>query len=80
MRLSYLSRISFSSIKIFAVLLFKFISTRSLVLSIDKPPRLAASGEAFKIEGEPEVPDCLPSPTQGKEEMPFLKVLPAVAY
>ena len=30
----------------------------------------AASGEAFRIDGEPEVPDWRPSPTQGRALTP----------
>ena len=32
----------------------------------------AASGVAFRIEGEPEVPDWRPSPMQGRDRMPRL--------
>ena len=32
----------------------------------------AASGLALRIEGEPEVPDCRPSPMQGRDRMPRL--------
>jgi hypothetical protein len=31
----------------------------------------AASGEAFRIDGDPDVPDCRPSPMQGSDVMPF---------
>ena len=34
------------------------------------PPPTAASGEALRIEGEPDVPDCRPSPMQGSSLMP----------
>ena len=36
------------------------------------PPLVAASGDAFKIDGEPEVPDWRPSPMQGSSVMPCL--------
>ena len=52
--------------------LFKSIRTRSPVLTIASPPPVAASGEAFRIEGEPEVPDWRPSPMQASSETPFL--------
>jgi hypothetical protein len=45
---------------------------RSPVLSSARPPPAAASGEALRIDGEPEVPDWRPSPMQGSERMPFL--------
>ena len=32
----------------------------------------AISGEALRIDGEPDVPDCRPSPMQGRAVMPFL--------
>ena len=46
--------------------------TRSPVFSSASPPPAAASGEALRIEGEPEVPDWRPSPMQGSEWMPLL--------
>ena len=48
------------------------IRTRSPVAISARPPPAAASGEALRIEGEPDVPDCLPSPTQGSAWTPFL--------
>ena len=45
----------------------KSIRIRSPVLRIAKFPPAAASGDALSIEGEPEVPDCRPSPMQGRE-------------
>lgn len=38
-----------------------------------KPPPAAASGEALRIDGEPDVPDWRPSPIQGSDVMPFFK-------
>ena len=43
---------------------------RSPVLSSARPPPTAASGEALRIEGEPEVPDWRPSPMQGRARTP----------
>jgi hypothetical protein len=40
--------------------------TRSPVFRSASPPPTAASGEAFRIEGLSEVPDCRPSPTVGR--------------
>ncbi len=37
---------------------------------IASPPPMAASGDAFKIEGEPEVPDWRPSPMHGSTVRP----------
>ena len=48
------------------------IRTLSPVFNRARPPPAAASGEALRIEGDPEVPDCRPSPTQGRAMMPFL--------
>ena len=48
-----------------AVPLLRSMRTRSPVLSSARPPPAAASGEALRIEGEPEVPDWRPSPMQG---------------
>ena len=56
----------------FAVPLFRSMRTRSPVLSSASPPPAAASGDAFRIDGEPDVPDCRPSPMQGSDVMPFL--------
>ena len=39
--------------------------TRSPVCSKGQTAAAAASGEALRIDGEPEVPDCRPSPMQG---------------
>jgi hypothetical protein len=36
------------------------------------PPPAAASGEALRIDGEPDVPDCRPSPMHGNDVMPLL--------
>ena len=55
-----------------AVYLFKSITTVSPVLNQASPPPVALSGEAFKIDGLPEVPDCLPSPIHGNSVVPFL--------
>jgi hypothetical protein len=45
--------------------------TRSPVLSNASPPPVAASGDAFRIDGEPEVPDWRPSPMQARAVTPF---------
>ena len=55
-----------------AVPLLRSMRTRSPVFSSASPPPAAASGEALRIDGEPEVPDCRPSPMQGSAVMPFL--------
>ena len=55
-----------------AVRLFRSMRTRSPVLRIARPPPVAASGEALRIEGEPDVPDWRPSPMQGSSVTPFL--------
>ncbi len=55
-----------------AVPLLRSMRTRSPVLSSASPPPAAASGEALRIEGEPDVPDWRPSPMQGSDVMPFL--------
>ena len=44
----------------------------SPVLNQARPPPVALSGDAFNIEGLPEVPDCRPSPIQGNSVIPFL--------
>src|SRR3989442_7350650 len=36
------------------------------------PPPIAASGEALRIDGEPDVPDWRPSPMHGSDVMPCL--------
>ncbi len=45
---------------------------RSPVWRMASPPPTAASGEALRIEGVPEVPDWRPSPMQGNEKTPLL--------
>ena len=55
-----------------AVPLLRSMRTRSPVFSSASPPPTAASGEALRIDGEPDVPDWRPSPMQGSEWMPFL--------
>ena len=50
----------------FAVRLLRSMRMRSPVLTSASPPPAAASGEAFRIEGEPDVPDCRPSPIVGQ--------------
>src|SRR5215469_15497821 len=55
-----------------AVPLLRSMRTLSPVLRIASPPSAAASGEALRIDGEPDVPDCRPSPMQGSERMPRL--------
>ena len=52
--------------------LLRSMRTRSPVLSSASPPPAAASGDALRIDGEPEVPDCRPSPMHGSDVMPFL--------
>ena len=52
--------------------LCRSMRTRSPVFRSASPPPAAASGEAFRIEGEAEVPDWRPSPMQGSAWMPFL--------
>jgi hypothetical protein len=54
-----------------AVRFFRSMRTLSPVFSSASPPPVAASGEAFRIEGEPEVPDWRPSPMQGSAVTPF---------
>ena len=46
--------------------------TRSPVRSNASPPPAAASGEALRMDGEPDVPDWRPSPMQGSAVMPRL--------
>ena len=58
--------------RMLAVPLRKSMRTRSPVLSNASPPPIAASGEAFRIDGEPDVPDWRPSPMQASAWMPFL--------
>ena len=48
--------------RMLAVRLFRSMRTRSPVFNSARPPPTAASGEALRIDGEPEVPDCRPSP------------------
>ena len=55
-----------------AVRLLRSMRTLSPVLRMASPPPVAASGEALRIEGEPEVPDWRPSPMQGSAVTPFL--------
>jgi hypothetical protein len=50
--------------------LLRSMRTRSPVCSSASPPPAAASGEALRIEGVPEVPDWRPSPMQGSECTP----------
>src|SRR6267142_3353242 len=59
-------------IRILAVRLFRSMRIRSPVFRIARPPPVAASGDAFRIEGEPDVPDCRPSPMHGNVVMPRL--------
>ena len=54
----------------FAVRLPRSTRTRSPVCSSASPPPVAASGEAFRIDGLPEVPDWRPSPMQGSSWTP----------
>ena len=55
-----------------ALPLFRSMRTRSPVRSKASPPPSAASGEALRIDGEPEVPDWRPSPMQGSDVTPRL--------
>jgi hypothetical protein len=50
--------------RMFAVRLLRSMRIRSLVSRMARPPPVAASGDAFRIDGEPDVPDCRPSPMQ----------------
>ena len=52
--------------------LARSMRTRSPVRSSARPPPAAASGEALRIEGEPDVPDCRPSPMHGSACTPCL--------
>ena len=52
-----------SSTSTFRVL--RSMRMRSPVFSSASPPPTAASGETFRIDGEPDVPDCRPSPIVG---------------
>ena len=45
--------------------------TRSPVRRIERLPPTAASGEALRIDGLSDVPDCRPSPIVGSAMMPF---------
>jgi hypothetical protein len=56
-----------------AVPRLRSMRTRSPVLSSARPPLAAASGEALRIEGEPDVPDWRPSPMHGSEVRLCLK-------
>src|ERR1700674_196446 len=59
-------------ISILAVPLLRSMRNRSPVFKSASPPPAAASGEALRIDGVPDVPDCRPSPMQGRDLMPFL--------
>ena len=63
--------ISASETSMSQVPLLRSIRTLSPFFRMARPPPAAASGEALRIEGEPDVPDWRPSPTQGSERMPF---------
>ena len=45
----------------------------SPVLSSASPPPVAASGDALRIDGLPDVPDWRPSPMHGSDVMPFFR-------
>ena len=47
--------------------------TRSPLRKTARPPPTAASGEAFTIDGEPDVPDCRPSPMHGSTCTPRIE-------
>jgi hypothetical protein len=49
---------------------FRSSRTRSPVCNSASPPPTAASGEALRIDGLSEVPDCRPSPTVGRWLIP----------
>ena len=53
-----------------ALPLARSMRTRSPVRINASPPIAAASGEALRIEGDPDVPDCRPSPMQGRAWTP----------
>jgi len=63
---------SASEIRMLALPLLRSMRTLSPVCRIARPPLAAASGVALRIDGEPEVPDCRPSPMHGREVMPRL--------
>ena len=52
--------------------LLRSMRTGSPVFSNASPPPAAASGEALRIDGDPDVPDWRPSPMQGSDVMPRL--------
>ena len=58
-------RTKFSTIA-FSVPWFRSSRTVSPVCKSARPAPTTASGEAFRIEGLSDVPDCRPSPTVGK--------------
>ncbi len=53
-----------------AVRLRRSMRTRSPVRNSARPPPAAASGDALRIDGDPEVPDWRPSPMHGSSLMP----------
>ncbi len=63
-----------------AVPLSRSMRTRSPVFRMARPPPAAASGEALRIDGEPDVPDWRPSPMQGSEWMPRFKQIVGRAH
>src|SRR5262249_4818014 len=62
---------SSAEMRMLASPLLRSMRTGSPVLRMASPPPAAASGEALRIDGEPEVPDWRPSPMQGSDMMPF---------
>src|SRR5262245_20742364 len=59
--------------RILASPLLRSMRTGSPDLRMASPPPAAASGEALRIDGEPDVPDWRPSPMHGSEWTPFLR-------
>ena len=59
--------ISSGAIRMSALRLLRSMRTRSPVRNRASPPPAAASGDALRIDGVPDVPDCRPSPMHGSE-------------
>ena len=51
--------------------LLRSMTIVSPVFNHANPPPVALSGDAFKIDGLPDVPDCLPSPIHGSSVIPL---------
>src|SRR5436305_1350651 len=56
-----------------AVPLLRSMRTRSPFLRSARRPPAAASGDALRIDGDPELPDWRPSPTPRSQCTPFLR-------